>query len=158
MLRRHILAPAGASASCTVKPGTRVFLWYSTECSDVERGTAFFAVGEAAQAQCARALDEATVRSLVLTIDGVALEIRKRRFEVISAQRAVDLPAGNILSGTAERANVRRARLGRTHAPIAARRACHHNHAEWRPHCHVHGQRRGSPPRRLRGSTQHSVT
>jgi hypothetical protein len=104
MLKRHILAPAGASASCPVKPGTRVFLWYSTECSDVERGTVFFAVGEAAQAECARALDEATVQSLQLTIDGRTREIRKPRFEVISRQRTVDLPANNILSGAAERA------------------------------------------------------
>jgi hypothetical protein len=103
MLRRHILAPAGASATCTVKPGTRVFLWYSTECSDVERGE-FFAVGEAAQAECARTLDEAAVQSLQLTIDARTRDIRERRFEVISRQRTVDLPANNILSGAAERA------------------------------------------------------
>jgi hypothetical protein len=87
-----------------VKAGTRVFLWWSTECSSAERDTRFFAIGEDAQAACARALDEAFVRSVVVNLDGRTIEIRRPRFEVVTEQRTVHLPANNILSGVAGRA------------------------------------------------------
>lgn len=104
MLRRRVLSPElggpGAAVRCTVRARTRVFLVAMTsECSDVE-APPFYALGEVAQQECARASDQ-DATSLVVTLDGRSLELRSPRFEVLSPQRFLELPEGNILTGTA---------------------------------------------------------
>jgi hypothetical protein len=102
MVRRHVLGPVGEHASCTVEPGTRVFLWWSWECSDVEEPPSYGKT-EAEQARCALAAN-AGVRSVTVSVDGATTEIRTPRHEVLTSQRSVDLPEDDIFGTEARTA------------------------------------------------------
>jgi hypothetical protein len=97
--RGEVLAPlfgGDVPVTCTVKPGTPVFIfgWYNS-CSNVELPPSY-GKNEAEQRACARAGDQA-VQALRLTVDDEPVNIHTRRFEVFTPQRKVQLPEGNIL-------------------------------------------------------------
>jgi hypothetical protein len=93
-------APPGTlSLTCTVKPGTKVFIAaWSSECSTVEPPP-FFGGNEAALRQCARAAD-AEIRPPEITVDGRPVPVS----EVESGLLTIDLPANNILGVQPQRA------------------------------------------------------
>jgi hypothetical protein len=66
------------------------------ECSNVEPPP-FFGVDFATQRRCARVADK-VVQTLRVTVDDdPPVDIHRRRFELLSPQRTVDLPPGNFL-------------------------------------------------------------
>ena len=90
-----MLAPFTAIGSptltCTVKPGTRIFVTtLSSECSNVE-APPYFGADEAELLACARAVD-AGITSSELTVDGRPVAVT----EVESGLLELDLPADNI--------------------------------------------------------------
>jgi hypothetical protein len=89
--------PNGGTVTCTVKPGTPIFVFgFGGACSDVELGSPFGAEGEAAQRTCARATTHEFVLAVQVTVDGAApVDIRSDRFEVTSPQMTAVLPEGN---------------------------------------------------------------
>jgi hypothetical protein len=91
------VGPNGATITCTVKPGTPIFVFgFGSACSDVELGTPFGAEGEAAQRACARAHTHAEVLAVHVTVDGEApVDIRSARFEITSPQMTAVLPEDN---------------------------------------------------------------
>jgi hypothetical protein len=88
-----IVAPfASDEATCTVKPGTKVFVTaWSSECSNAEPGTVYFAETEAEMRQCARDADDGYTL-LAVTVDGKPVPVT----EVETGLLAADLPADNI--------------------------------------------------------------
>lgn len=96
---RTVLSPvigADDTATCAATPGTPVFLRFGTFCDDVEPPP-FFGADEAAQRACAVAADQAVV-ALRITVDGApAVDIHRPRYELISPQRVVNLPADNFV-------------------------------------------------------------
>jgi hypothetical protein len=97
--RKVVLSPvigADDTATCTATPGTPVFLRFGSFCDDVEPPP-FFGADEAAQRACAIAADEAVV-ALRITVDGApTVDIHRSRFELVSPQRVVNLPADNFV-------------------------------------------------------------
>jgi hypothetical protein len=93
-------APLGTtSLTCTVKPGTKLFIiGESSECSTVEPPP-FFGENEAGLRACARAADVGfdvpTIR-----VDGTLVPVR----EVETGLLTIDLPADNILGVPAQQA------------------------------------------------------
>jgi hypothetical protein len=88
-----VVAPFGASDSitCTVKPGTKVFVAaWSAECSTLE-GPPFFGSNEAELRACARAVN-AGVTTTDVVLDGTRVPVT----EVTSGLVRLDLPADNI--------------------------------------------------------------
>jgi len=84
------------TADCTIREGTKLALWPSAECSNVEEPP-FFGSDEAEQRACAIAFNE-DIDSILVSVDGAPpVDIRKPRFELISPQRSVQLPPDNIL-------------------------------------------------------------
>jgi hypothetical protein len=93
------------AATCTVKPGTPVYIAPGSECSDVEEPP-FFGEDEAAQRECALAFDRDFFVSITVSVDGAApFDVRKPRFEDISPQMTVDLDPDNFLGVPAQTAN-----------------------------------------------------
>jgi hypothetical protein len=93
-----VLAPIPGedfTASCTVKPGTPLFFAFGSECSDVEEPP-FFGADEEAQRACAITFDEFFVAASITVDHGKTVEMLNPRFEVISPQQTVELPADNI--------------------------------------------------------------
>ncbi len=93
-----VLAPIPGpdfTASCTVKPGTPLFFAFGSECSDVE-GPPFFGGDEEAQRACAIVADEFFVAARITVDNGKTVEMLNPRFEVISPQQTVELPADNV--------------------------------------------------------------
>jgi hypothetical protein len=83
------------TATCTVRPGTKIAIWPGSECSNVEEPP-FFGRDEAEQRACAIAVDQA-IESILVSVDGSApVDIRDPRYELISPQRTVQLPPGNV--------------------------------------------------------------
>jgi hypothetical protein len=98
-LGRHgeiLLAGSGQTMTCTVKPGTPIFVFgFGNACSDIDPEP-FFAIGEAAQARCARENTHESVLDVQVTGDGDApVDIRSDRFEVTSPQMTAVVPDGN---------------------------------------------------------------
>lgn len=93
-------APPGTlSLTCTVKPGTKLFITaWSSECSTVEPPP-FFGRNEAELRACARAADAGITRHEI-TLDGRPVPVS----EVESGLLTIDLPADNILGVPAQRA------------------------------------------------------
>jgi hypothetical protein len=88
---------ANFTASCSVKPGTRLFFFFGTECSNVEEPP-FFGADEAEQRACALAFDQEFFVAASITVDdGEPVDVLNSRFEVFSPKRTVELPADNIL-------------------------------------------------------------
>jgi len=79
------------TATCQIKRGTSVLVFWSFFCSDVFEGVS----GEAAQRECAIAGDQ-TVQEIDVTIDdGPAVAIRRPRYEALAQQRTVQLGDGS---------------------------------------------------------------
>jgi hypothetical protein len=92
------VGPNGATITCTVKPGTPIFVFgFGAACTDVDaEDSGFFAIGEAAQRRCAREQTQAGVLAVHVTVDGgAAVDIRSDRFEVTSPQMTAALPEDN---------------------------------------------------------------
>jgi hypothetical protein len=68
-----------------------MFIWIGSECSSVEIGSD----SERKQRRCAIRSDQA-IDQVKVTIDDNTVDIRQPAFEVVSPQRAVELPPGNI--------------------------------------------------------------
>jgi hypothetical protein len=84
-------------ASCTVKPGTPVYIAPGSECSDVE-DPPFFGEDEAAQRACVLAFDHDFFVRIDVSVDGAPpVDARRPRFEDISPQMTVDLAPDNFL-------------------------------------------------------------
>lgn len=104
--RGKILAPepdADFTARCSVRPGTRLFFFFGTECSNVEEPP-FFGADAEAQRACALAFDEFFVSASITVDDGEPVDILNPRFELFSPQVTVDLPADNSLGVPAQTA------------------------------------------------------
>jgi hypothetical protein len=92
-------APSGTSLTCTVKPGTKLFIEaWSVECSTVE-APPFFGRNEAELRACARAAD-AGIEVPTLEVDGRPVSVT----EVVTGLLTVDLPADNLLEAPPGRA------------------------------------------------------
>jgi hypothetical protein len=95
-----VLAPEpdeDLTASCTVKPGTPIVIFFGSECSNVEPDP-FFGETEAQQRACAVAFDHEFFVAATITVDdGRPVDILIPRFELISPQRSVVLPPDNFL-------------------------------------------------------------
>ena len=85
------------TGECTVPKGTKLLALPGANCSDVEEPP-FYAVGEAAQAECARAFSEEAFPSIEISVDGAPpVQIRAPEYELVSPQRTVELPPDNTL-------------------------------------------------------------
>lgn len=84
------------TSSCTVKRGTRVFVFFGADCSNVEPAP-FFGADEAEQAACAVDADEIFEAATITVDDGEPVDIHNPRFELLSPQRTVELPEDNVL-------------------------------------------------------------
>jgi hypothetical protein len=92
------------AASCTVKPGTPVYIAPGSECSDVEEPP-FFGADEAEQRECAIAFDREFFTAATVSVDGAEpIDFRKRRFEAVSPQVTVELAPDNFLGVPAQTA------------------------------------------------------
>jgi hypothetical protein len=91
------------TSACTVKKGTKLFIFFGSSCSDVEPPP-FFGADEEEQRACAIAAGEFFTAASI-SVDGrKPVDFRKRRFELISPQRTVDLPEDNYLGVPAQEA------------------------------------------------------
>jgi hypothetical protein len=82
--------------TCTVKPGTKIFVAaWTSECSTLE-APPFFGSNEAELRACARAVDAGITRTKI-TVDGKRVPVR----EVESGLLRLDLPADNIFGAPA---------------------------------------------------------
>jgi hypothetical protein len=104
-LRPKLVVPAlapGGTATCEVRPGTRVLIIPpDVSCSDVEEAP-FFGATPAERRRCAIA-GLADVESVTATIDGTTVDLLP--FFAVSADLPIDLPENNILTGVAQHAN-----------------------------------------------------
>jgi hypothetical protein len=83
--------------NCTLKPGTPFFLYFGSNCSDVEEPP-FFGETAEEQAECATFVDfDFFVSATVQIDDGPVVQFRTPRFELLSPQRSVVLPEDNLL-------------------------------------------------------------
>ena len=83
--------------NCTIKPGTPVFFFFGSDCSDVEEPP-FFGATEAEQAECATFVDHDFFVSATIQVDnGPVVDFLNPRFELLSPQRSVVLPEDNFL-------------------------------------------------------------
>jgi hypothetical protein len=96
----HVLVFPGGEP-CTIERGTPVFLSLGGTCDDVVDPTidpnrADYAVGEAAQRECAERLSKEVFAGVSVSVDdGTAVDIRKPRYEVFSPQQHVQLAPDN---------------------------------------------------------------
>jgi hypothetical protein len=95
-----VIAPIASfdlEVSCTIKPGTPLYIFFGTECSDVEEPP-FFGADAESQRECALAFNEAFFVAASLSVDGgEPVNTMAPRFAVVSPQMTVDLPPDNIL-------------------------------------------------------------
>jgi hypothetical protein len=91
-----VMSVTGETTTCTVKPGTPIFIFgLGGACSDVEPPP-FFGVDEAAQRACARQTTHDFVLDVQVSLDGGApVEVRTDRFEAVSPQMTFVLPENN---------------------------------------------------------------
>ena len=94
------LAPVGApDITCTVRPGTRVFVTAeSAECSTVEAAP-YFGEDEASLRECARKADEGFATPTV-SVDGKPVAVTEVETELLT----LDLPADNVFGVPAQTA------------------------------------------------------
>lgn len=90
------VGPNGGTVTCTVKPGTPIFVFgFGSACSDIDPEP-FFAIGEAAQRTCARENTHESVLEVHVTVDGgTPVSIGSDRFEVTSPQVTAAVPEDN---------------------------------------------------------------
>jgi hypothetical protein len=86
---------ANFNSSCTITKGTSLFIPVGSDCSNVEPDP-FFGADEAAQRDCAIAADEFFVTISIAVDGGEPVDTRNPRFELLSPQRTVELPEGNL--------------------------------------------------------------
>jgi hypothetical protein len=95
---RHVIVPFGDEneiARCTTSRRTKLTVGTGASCSTAEPPP-FYAATAAEQLACALEGD-ATVEAINVVIDGAPpVDIHKRRFELISPQRALILPPDNL--------------------------------------------------------------
>ena len=85
-------APGVNSITCTVKPGTKVFVAaWSAECSTLEAGTVFFGSNEAELRACALAVN-AGITTVTAKLEGKVVALTK----VSSPLQRLSLPPDNI--------------------------------------------------------------
>jgi hypothetical protein len=91
-----VVSTTGETTTCTIKPGTPVFIFgLGGACSNVEPAP-FFGEDEAAQRECAEAFTEEFVQELRVSVDGEApVDIRTDAFELFSPQMTFQLPPDN---------------------------------------------------------------
>ena len=99
LVEGKVLMPLPAddgTAICRANRGTPLFLRFGSECSNVE-DLPYFGADEAAQQACARASDEG-FQAMRITVDnGPTIDVHTSRFELLSPQGRVRLPANNFL-------------------------------------------------------------
>jgi hypothetical protein len=102
-----VMAPTGETNACTVGRRTQLVIFgLGSACSDVEPPP-FFGADEAAQRACAAAFDHGFVTELRVTVDARApVDIRDKRFEVVSPQMTVQLPDDNVFDIPAQTATL----------------------------------------------------
>jgi hypothetical protein len=102
-----VMGPTGETNACTVGRSTQLVIFgLGTACSDVEPPPSFGA-DEAAQRACAVALDHEFVTELRVTVDRRRpVELRRKRFEVVSPQMTVQLPDDNVFGIPAQTATL----------------------------------------------------
>ena len=93
---RNVLQPQfdeDLTARCTATQSTRLFLRFGTACFNVEEG-----VGETEQEQLECAVtDDQEIDEINITVDGgETTNLVRRRFELFSRQRTVELPENNV--------------------------------------------------------------
>ena len=86
------------TAICRANRGTPLFLRFGGECSNVE-DPPYFGADEAAQQACARAGAEGFLAMRITVDNGPTIDIHTPRFELLSPQGRVRLPANNVLGG-----------------------------------------------------------
>jgi hypothetical protein len=98
-LARGVLYPAlgpDGTSTCTATRHDRLMVRFGSICTNVE-DPPYYGKTEAEQLACAIESDRA-IEAIEVAVDGRrAVDIVRRRFEVASPQRAVQLPAGNNL-------------------------------------------------------------
>jgi len=102
-----VMGPNGETNACTVSRRTQLVIFgLGSACSDVEPPP-FFGADEAAQRACAAAFDYEFVTELRVTVDDRApVDIRTKRFEVVSPQMTVQLPDDNVFGIPAQTATL----------------------------------------------------
>jgi hypothetical protein len=102
-----VMGPSGETNACTVSRRAQLVIFgLGSACSDVEPAP-FFGADEAAQRACAVAFDHEFVTALRVTVDDRApVDIRRKRFEVISPQMTVQLPEDNVFGIPAQTATL----------------------------------------------------
>ena len=102
-----VMGPNGETIGCTVSRRTQLVVFgLGSACSDVEPPP-FFGADDAAQRACAAAFDHEFVTELRVTVDHRApVDIRKKRFEIVSPQMTVQLPDDNVFGIPAQTATL----------------------------------------------------
>jgi hypothetical protein len=92
-----VMAPTGETSTCTVKPGTPIYInGMGNACSDIEPEP-YFGADEAAQAACTWAILHDFVLEVNVSVDGgTPVNIRADRYEFVSPQMTVVLPEDNL--------------------------------------------------------------
>lgn len=91
-----VMGPIGETVTCAVARRTQLVVFgLGAACSDAEEPP-FFGADARAQRKCVIAFDHGFVQVLRVTVDGLAVDIRKRRFEVVSPQMTAQLPPDDI--------------------------------------------------------------
>jgi hypothetical protein len=83
------------TVTCTAERGTVLSTGWDHFCSTFDEPP-YNPAGKAEQRTCAFGLSQ-SVTTLTLTVDGITIDLLKRRFAVFSPQTTVDLPVGNIV-------------------------------------------------------------
>jgi hypothetical protein len=95
-----------AAPTCTVKPGTPIFvLSYFWECSNKEEGTSFGGETEAGQRECAleQLRNTGVFDAILVSIDGrEPVNIYSDRYLAVSRQTTADLPSPNLFGVPAQ--------------------------------------------------------
>jgi hypothetical protein len=80
---------------CTVQHGYPVMYFFGSDCDTVSPPP-YFAVSPRAQRKCAKATDEALIKSMYLKVDdGPTTRITRPRFELYTRQQHVQIPPNN---------------------------------------------------------------
>jgi hypothetical protein len=97
-LARNVQHPSigeDGTATCTVTQRTRLFVYFGSTCSNVEPAP-FFGETEEEQLACAVAADRG-FEQLNVTVDKRdKIKLLRRRFELFSPQRTIELPPNNV--------------------------------------------------------------
>lgn len=97
-LARNVVVPVwgeDSTATCTISTRVRVVTFFGSECDSTGPDPYYGGPTSEGQLACAIALDQ-EVEAIRVTVDGARpVEIARPRFELVSPQRALDMPADN---------------------------------------------------------------